>query len=75
MTINMLVLLYRVAPSSVGVTRRGGSAAPAPAVMKDSNGNMERPESPPDPLDAWSTRNIANMNDLLEWEKGEEESL
>jgi hypothetical protein len=36
------------------------------------NGNADPPASPPDPLDAWSTRNIANMNALLELGKDEE---
>jgi hypothetical protein len=36
------------------------------------NGNVEPPASPADPLDAWSTRNIANMNALLEWGKDDE---
>jgi hypothetical protein len=36
------------------------------------NGNVEPPISPPDPLDAWSTRNIANMNALLEWGNDDE---
>ncbi|PSN51083.1 hypothetical protein C0J52_01503, partial [Blattella germanica] len=64
----------RVAPSSHVPARRGGSAISAPTMTREKS-IEERPESPPDPLDAWSTRNITNMNALLEWEKDEEESL
>ncbi|KAJ4439647.1 hypothetical protein ANN_07775 [Periplaneta americana] len=65
----------RVAPSSVASVRRSGSAATVPSIQQEINGNVEPPESPPDPLDAWSTRNITNMNALLEWGNDEEESL
>jgi hypothetical protein len=52
--------------------RRSGSAATVPSVQQDVNGSVDPPASPPDPLDAWSTRNIANMNVLLELGKDEE---
>jgi hypothetical protein len=64
--------LLRVAPSSTDSIRRTGSAALVPSIHQDVNGNVNPPASPPDPLDAWSTRNIANMNALLELGKDEE---
>ncbi|PNF32727.1 hypothetical protein B7P43_G11586 [Cryptotermes secundus] len=62
----------RVAPSSIDSIRRTGSAATVPSIHQEMNGNVNPPPSPPDPLDAWSTRNIANMNALLELGKDEE---
>jgi len=62
----------RVAPSCTDSVRRTGSAAIVSSIHQDMNGNVEPPASPPDPLDAWSTRNIANMNALLEWGKDDE---
>ncbi|CAG2054414.1 unnamed protein product [Timema podura] len=58
----------RVAPSTNVPARRGGSALPIPSVRRESNGHGPAPTSPPDPLDAWSTRDIANMNKLLDEE-------
>jgi hypothetical protein len=64
--------VLRVAPSSSDYIRRTGSAALVPSIQQEINGNVNPPVSPPDPLDAWSTRNIANMNALLELGKDEE---
>jgi hypothetical protein len=64
--------VHRVAPSSIDSLRRTGSAAIVPSIRQEVNGNVDPPASPPDPLDAWSTRNIANMNALLELGKDEE---
>ncbi|XP_063218007.1 transient receptor potential cation channel subfamily V member 4 isoform X2 [Bacillus rossius redtenbacheri] len=55
--------INRVGPSGEVPLRRGTSAAAVPSVRP--------PPSPPDPLDAWSTRPIANMNTLL----SDEESM
>jgi hypothetical protein len=70
--VTLALYVLRVAPSSINYVRRSGSAATALSVQQDVSGNLEPPASPPDPLDAWSTRSIANMNVLLEWGKDEE---
>lgn len=68
----MIWYVFRVAPTSVDPIRRTGSAALVPSIHQEVNGNVNPPASPPDPLDAWSTRNIANMNALLELGKDDE---
>nr|AOR81475.1 inactive [Nilaparvata lugens] len=58
----------RVAPSADVPSRRGQSATTASDQPK-------KPESPPDPLEPWSTRGIANMNALLAWDQSDHDSL
>lgn len=51
----------RVAPMEVTMPRRGQSASTGVP-------QQPAPASPPDPLDPWSTKDIANMNTLLAWD-------
>nr|QGX90117.1 putative inactive [Schistocerca gregaria] len=64
----------RVAPAAATPSRRGTSAQAAP-VSQSVAAEQRRLEEAPDPLDAWSTRSIANMNTLLAWDRQEDESL
>ncbi|XP_014251524.1 transient receptor potential cation channel subfamily V member 5 isoform X2 [Cimex lectularius] len=57
----------RVAPAPEMPLRPGSSA-----VL----GSVEKkPESPPDPLEPWSTREIANMNTILAWQPSDMDSM
>ncbi|GLG93506.1 Inactive, transient receptor potential ion channel [Gryllus bimaculatus] len=63
----------RVGPASPARVRRGASAE---AARRGPRGGDARDSlSSPDPLDAWSTRNIADMNTLLAWNKEGDDSL
>lgn len=57
----------RVAPTTDITSRRGASASTMITAPS--------PESPPDPLEPWSTRNIANMNAILAWDQSDHDSL
>ncbi|XP_054273420.1 transient receptor potential cation channel subfamily V member 6 [Macrosteles quadrilineatus] len=56
----------RVAPSLDVSSRRGASATTAVPTPP--------PQSPPDPLEPWSTRGITNMNTILAWPQTEEDN-
>lgn len=56
----------RVAPMEVSMPRRGQSASTGIPQAQ------QPPTSPPDPLDPWSTKDIANMNTLLAWDDNED---
>ncbi|XP_046670351.1 uncharacterized protein LOC124360628 isoform X2 [Homalodisca vitripennis] len=57
----------RVAPACDVPNRRGASATSAVSPPP--------PQSPPDPLEPWSTRGITNMNTILAWPQSDHDSL
>ncbi|KAK9499090.1 hypothetical protein O3M35_003602 [Rhynocoris fuscipes] len=57
----------RVAPEPDVPPRPGSSAIPA--------GEPKRQGSPPDPLEPWSTKDIANMNAILAWQPSDQDSM
>lgn len=48
------------------------AASRRPATTGQVESATVPPSSPPDPLDAWSTKDITNMNALLAWEDNED---
>lgn len=59
--------LFRVAPE-IGINQRSCQSA-------DNKVNADDPDSPPDPLEPWSVKGIANMNKILAWENEQDESI
>ncbi|XP_073979790.1 transient receptor potential cation channel subfamily V iav isoform X3 [Rhodnius prolixus] len=57
----------RVAPEPEVPPRPGSSAVPASEI--------KRQNSPPDPLEPWSTREITNMNAILAWQPSDQDSM
>lgn len=53
----MHFFLYRVSPEVKSHTDKRGKSAPIP---------KEHPSSPPDPLEPWSTRDIVDLNKILD---------
>lgn len=51
------------------------AVARRPATTGQVESSTGPPPSPPDPLDAWSTKDITNMNALLAWEDNEDEEI